>query len=59
MSDVSVVRKSMRSTAKVADVMSLTDDAVTPVRVAVRFALILALLAFVVSGVALGVAVSR
>jgi hypothetical protein len=59
MSPISAVRKGMRQTAKVGDVVSLTDDLNYPLRVAVRFALILSLLAFVVAAIALAAAVSK
>lgn len=53
------ITKSVKARASVGDTVGIARQTVLPAMVAARFALIVALLACVVSGVALAVALSR
>jgi hypothetical protein len=59
MSDHSTVRKGMRQNAKVGEALAVATRAAYPALVGARFALILAVLSFLLSAVAIGVAVSK
>ena len=48
-----VIRKSLTANAKIGDALGLVRQEVLPVRVAVRFALLVAFIAFLISAVAL------